>query len=221
MIAADQDNPLSAAPTWVVPVGALSFNVVVWLLMAGIHGFMFFEVGWRWLLAFGLIVCLTALAAFKCWITDMPFFKITFFNIPFFKITDDAVTVYSLFGLRRKHIRLDSIDSVYGRWGVDGGGWSSAREQYVPTVHVRCHDGKIIKLNEGRLKLCRRLITEIRRRLPANGSQESSPRCVLSDLADPLQARLVEWIWDYVIWLFPLVVHGLILFKFLQYKGIL
>ena len=221
MIAADQDNPLSAEPTWVVPVGALSFNVVVWLLMAGIHGFMFFEVGWRWLLAFGLIVCLIALVAFKCWICDMPFFKSTFFNIPFFKITSEAVTVYSWGGLCRKRIRLDSISSVDGRWGTDGRGAYGDREQYIPTVRVRCHDGKIIKLNEGRLKLCRRLITEIRRRLPANGSQESSPRCVLSDPADPLQARLVEWIWDYVIWLFPLVVHGFLLYTFLQYKGIL
>lgn len=207
-MADDQDNPFSAEPTWVVPVGALSFDVVVWLLMAGIHVFMFSELGWRWLLALRLHIAFIVYGLFV-------------FIIRFFKITDDAVTVYSWAGLRRKHIRLDSIDCVYGRWGVDGRGWYGNREQYFPTVYVRCHDGQVIKLNKGRLKLCRRLITQIRRRLPANGSQESSPRCVLPDLADPLQARLVEWIWDYVIGLFQLGAHGLILFKFLQYKGLL
>lgn len=207
-MADDQDNPFSAEPTWVVPVGALSFDVVVWLLMAGIHVFMFSELGWRWLLALRLHIAFIVYGLFV-------------FIIRFFKITDDAVTVYSWGGLRRKHIRLDSIDCVYGRWGVDGRGWYGNREQYFPTVYVRCHDGQVIKLNKGRLKLCRRLITQIRRRLPANGSQESSPRCVLPDLADPLQARLVEWIWDYVIGLFQLGAHGLILFKFLQYKGLL
>lgn len=208
-MADDQDNPFSAEPTWVVPVGALSFDVVVWLLMAGIHVFMFSELGWRWLLALILHIGFIAYGGLVS-------------IIRFFKITDDAVTVYSWGGLRRKHIRLDSIDSVYGRWGIDRF-WMNKweREQYIPTVRVRCHDGQVITLNEGRLKLCRRLITEIRRRLPANGRQESSPRCVLPDLADPLQARLVEWIWDYVIGLFQLGVHGLILFKFLQYKGLL
>lgn len=207
-MADDQDNPLSAEPTWVVPVGALSVGGVVWLLMAGIHVFMFSELGWRWLLALRLHIGFIAYGGLVS-------------IIRFFKITDDAVTVYSWAGLRRKHIRLDSIDCVYGRWGVDGRGWYGNREQYLPTVQVRCHDGQVIKLNEGRPKLCRRLISQIRRRLPTNESQESSPRCVLPDLADPLQARLVEWIWDYVIGLFQLGAHGLILFKFLQYKGLL
>ncbi|MBP1588763.1 MAG: hypothetical protein ILO10_01055 [Kiritimatiellae bacterium] len=208
MMADDQDNPLSAEPTWVVPVGALSFGGVVWLLMAGIQVFMFSGLGWRWLLALSPHIVFIEYGGLVNFIR-------------FFKITDDAVTVYSWGGLRRKHIRLDSIDCVYGRWGVDGRGWYGNREQYFPTVYVRCHDGQVIKLNEGRLKLCRRLITQIRRRLPANGSQESSPRCVLPDLADPLQARLVEWLWDYVTGLFGLGFHVLLLRLFLRDKGIL
>lgn len=209
-MADDQNNPLSAEPTWVVPVGALSFDVVVWLLVAGIQVLMFSEFGWLWLFSLRLHIAFI----FYGWLVSI---------IRFFKITNESVTVYSWAGLRRKHIRLDSIESVYGRWGVDFPWWVNrwGREQYIPTVRVRCHDGQVITLNVGRLKLCRRLITEIRRRLPANGSQESSPRCVMSDLADPLQARLVEWILDYVIWLFQLVPLGLFLYGFLKYKGIL
>ena len=210
-MADDKDNPLSAEPTWVVPVGALSFNGVVWLFMAGIHGFIFSGLGWRWL---GAVRPLASFIVMGCFVA----------YIRFFKITDEIVTVYSWAGLRRKHIQLDSIDSIYGRWGADEGRWGrrcETSDQYIPGVYVRCHDGHVIKLNEGRPKLCRRLITEIRRRLPANGSHESSPRCVLSDLADPLQARLVEWVLDYVIGLIVLGLHVFILFKFLQYKGIL
>ncbi len=207
-MADDQVNPLSAEPTWVVPVGAFSFGIVVWLLMAGIHGFMFFEFGWRWLYAFGYLV---GFVSWGCLVAKNRFFK----------ITDESVTVYSWGGLRRKHIRLDSIDSVYGRWGItNAGGWIG-KEQYVPTVCVRCHDGQVIKLNVGRRKLCRRLITQIRLRLPANGSQDSSPRCVLSDLADPVQALLVEWFWDYVSGLSLLGFHVWLLAIFLQGKRIL
>ena len=109
MMADDQDNPLSAEPTWVVPVGALSFGGVVWLLMAGIQVFMFSGLGWRWLLALSPHIVFIEYGGLVNFIR-------------FFKITDNAVTVYSWGGLRRKHIRLDSIDCVYGRWGVDGRG---------------------------------------------------------------------------------------------------
>ena len=122
MMADNKDNPLSADPTWVVPVGALSFWIVAWLLVAGINGVFISEFAWRWLAGIRLLAIFIAMGCFiAC--------------IRFFKITDESVTVYSLFGLRRKHIRLDSIDSVYGRWGVDEVRWGrQGEDQYIPSA---------------------------------------------------------------------------------------
>lgn len=192
----DREKTSSREATWLVPVSALCFGVAVFLLLAGVYGFFLHEVGWRWLLALRMV-----------WICGVYGFLVA--SIRFFKNDSDAVTVHSVLGLRRKCVRLDDVGEVCGRWDAD----------LFPVVYVRRHDGKAVKLNWGRRKLCERLAEQLRMRL-RSGEQTSTPRRTFPAVCDPLQAAVAEWLLDYGAGLVLLAWHGWMLYVLLREKGV-
>lgn len=189
----NKGNHFQSDTTWVVPAAALTFESVVLLLLAGLNGLFLHELGWRWLGA----VRFYAFAWYGWWVS----------SIRFFRISSESLTIYSLWGLHRKRVRLENVASVYGRW-TEGG--------EVPVVYARFLNGQVILLNKGRLKLCRQLIVEIQKRLVSGENQEAISRTVLPEVLDGFQVLLIEWIWDFLYGLFLLFMHGLLLYMFLQ-----
>ena len=184
---------------WLYPRGAFWYGMVVLLLVAGIHGLFLHEFGWRWL---GDVRSVFVFGLYGAYVA----------SIRFFKFTSEAVTVYSFWGLRRKHVRLDDIRSVYGRW-----------EENSPAVYVRCHEGQLIRLNSRRCKLCGQLLAQLRMRLGPDESRGHSTEATLPEVSDSYRFDVVaeEWVVDYGMGLFLLLGHGILLYHVLLEKGLM
>lgn len=178
-------------PAWLCPVGALAVGTLELLLLAGLDVLVLHRVFGavpsvaRWIFAVKLLLVPVLLGSLVG-------------GIRFFRVDSEAVTVFSWWGLRRKRVRLAEIGRVVAHWEEQG---------LVPAVHVHCRDGRRIRLNSWRRKLCEKLATEIRRRLVHGESREAAPPSALPDWEFPVLVLLAEWFVEYGVGLVFLALH--------------